>query len=165
MNIIIFLLILLLLSVLWTVMTRTLLMSAIGLALTSVILTIIMFLLDAPLAGVFELSICSGLITVIFISTISLTHIQFQEGQVQRRKNLFKWYIVLPVILALAGAALMKAPLGIDCNLFHAAFPSDVRQVLWENRLLDIMGQIIVILAGVFGIVVLFKERKQDDQH
>ncbi|MFA5085344.1 MAG: hypothetical protein WC482_03165, partial [Candidatus Omnitrophota bacterium] len=56
----------------WTVMTRSLLKSTIGLALTSAIITIIMFRLGSPLAAVFELSVCTGLITAVFVSTISL---------------------------------------------------------------------------------------------
>jgi NADH:ubiquinone oxidoreductase subunit 6 (subunit J) len=43
-------------AALWTVMTRSLIRSALGLALTSAILGIIMFRFDAWLAAVFELS-------------------------------------------------------------------------------------------------------------
>ena len=67
------LLMLLLLAGICTVMTFNLLKSAIGLAVTSAILSLLLFLMDAPLAGVFELSVCAGLITVVFISVISLT--------------------------------------------------------------------------------------------
>jgi NADH-quinone oxidoreductase subunit J len=158
------LLILLLMAALWTVITRTLLVSAIGLAVTSAILTIIMFLLDAPLAAVFELSICSGLITVVFISTISLTHSHPTEISHSREKDFLKWYWLLPVILILLSFGLAKFPFAFGFNLFRNAVPLEVRQVLWEHRLLDILGQIVIILAGVFGIVTLFKERKQDDK-
>ena len=41
------------------------------------------------------------------------------------------------------------------------AAQSDVRDVLWNSRQLDIFGQIVVLLAGVFGIVLLFKETKK----
>ena len=55
-----------LLCCLWAVMARGLLRAAIALATTSVVLAIIMFRLDSPLAAVFELSVCAGLITVVF---------------------------------------------------------------------------------------------------
>jgi hypothetical protein len=32
--------------------------------------------------------------------------------------------------------------------------------VLWDSRQTDLIGQIIVIFTGVFGVIVLFKERK-----
>ena len=53
-----------LLCALWTVMTRGLVRAALGLAATSIALTVLMFMLGAGLAAVFELSVCAGLITV-----------------------------------------------------------------------------------------------------
>ena len=73
MNINIALLVLMLIAALWTVMGRSLLKAAIGLAITSAVIAILMFRLDSPLAAVFELSVCTGLVTVLFVSTISLT--------------------------------------------------------------------------------------------
>ena len=35
---------------------------------------------------------------------------------------------------------------------------TDVRDVLWNVRRLDLVGQILIILAGVFGVVILFKD-------
>ena len=35
----------------------------------------------------------------------------------------------------------------------------DVRVLMWNLRQVDVMGQIIILLTGVFGVVVLFKER------
>ena len=67
------LLVIMVVTAIWTVMVRSLLKAAIGLAVVSVIITIFMFGFDSPLAAVFELSVCAGLITVIFLSTIGLT--------------------------------------------------------------------------------------------
>jgi hypothetical protein len=33
------------------------------------------------------------------------------------------------------------------------------REMLWGNRSLDLIGQMMVILAGAFGVLVLTKER------
>jgi uncharacterized MnhB-related membrane protein len=46
----------------YTVMVTRLLHSAIGLGLTSALLAILIFVLACPIAGVFELSVCAGLI-------------------------------------------------------------------------------------------------------
>ncbi|MEG1538182.1 MAG: hypothetical protein RR387_07875, partial [Clostridiales bacterium] len=54
-------------------MIRSMIKSAISLAAMSALLAIVLFMLGATWAGLFELSVCSGLITVIFISAISLT--------------------------------------------------------------------------------------------
>ena len=91
MNYDLILLVIMMLAALMTVLSTRLLIAAIGLALTSVMITILMFKLKSPLAGVFELSICAGLITVIFISTISfvkpLTDKEIDERTKQRIKK------------------------------------------------------------------------------
>jgi hypothetical protein len=47
----------------------------------------------------------------------------------------------------------MKAP--------DVAQPAErVADVLWVFRRFDLIGQILVILAGIFGVVVLFKARR-----
>jgi NADH-quinone oxidoreductase subunit J len=50
-----------------------LLHSAILLGATSALLGIVFFVGAAPIAAVFELVVCAGLITVLFISAITLT--------------------------------------------------------------------------------------------
>ena len=89
----------LVLAAAWTVMTARLLRSVIGLAVTSMILTIIMFKLNSPLAAVFELSVCAGLISAIFISCISLTQRLTDEQLATKQKERFSKFWLLPVIL------------------------------------------------------------------
>ncbi len=145
----------------WTVMTRSLLKSTIGLALTSAIITIIMFRLDSPLAAVFELSVCTGLITAVFVSTISLTKPLTHKEIIKLSKDRAKRFWYMPVIMLAVGAALISVKLPVDFKMPLKLAQSDVRSVLWNSRQLDIFGQIVVLLAGVFGIVLLFKERKK----
>ena len=52
---------------------KEILSSAILLAALSVIIAIMFFKLNSAYAGVFELSVCAGLITALFVSAISLT--------------------------------------------------------------------------------------------
>lgn len=163
----------------WTVMAADLLKSAIGLAATSAILAIIMFRFTAPLAAVFELSVCAGLITVVFISVISLT--QPGSGKAGNAKKRLGRYILLPLVVLIAGIALFmiqyppvpaNPPLAdeVVAGTLRAGQPglssllaqspgTDMRRVLWEERQLDLFGQVVVLLAGIFGVVVLFKER------
>lgn len=41
--------------------------------------------------------------------------------------------------------------MGVDTRPF--------RDVLWNDRALDLIGQMMIILAGTFGVLVLVKER------
>ena len=36
----------------------------------------------------------------------------------------------------------------------------DVRHVIWNFRQLDLLGQMLLLLSGVFGSVILIKEMK-----
>ena len=154
-------LILLVLAALWTVMTRSLLRAAMGLALASAILTLIMFNMDASLAAVFELSVCAGLIPVLFISVISLTQpLTFKEALEHMRARLARFW-VLPLIVIILGIILVLISVKFKTPLPAAQTQASARFILWHLRQFDLLGQIIILFGGVFGVVVLFKERKK----
>ena len=161
MNIDLILLICLVLAAVWTVMTIRLIHSIVGLALTSVIVSILMFRLSSPLAAVFELSVCAGLISVIFIITVSFTQrVSKEQLPMRRRERLIRfWY--LPVIVAIAGLLLLYFLKMPQVVLPPPAEEQSVRDVIWKVRHLDLLGQIIILLAGAFGVAVLFKESKK----
>ena len=64
------------------VLSKNLMRAAIALGLGSVALATLFFLLGAPYAGGFELSVGAGLISVLFIIAISLT-----ESMKRRRRE------------------------------------------------------------------------------
>lgn len=142
-------------------MRGTLIRAALALAVTSVMVTIVLFRLNAPLAAVFELSVCAGLITVVFMSTVSLTKARTYEETIAHTKKRFSRYWILPPLVVIAGVvlALLLKP-------FALYFPfttngTDVRSVLWNLRQADIVGQILILLVGVLGIIILFKDKKK----
>jgi len=63
----------LVLSAAGAVLLKDLLKAGICLGILSVILSIIFFKLSSPYAAVFELSVCAGLITVLFSTVVSMT--------------------------------------------------------------------------------------------
>ena len=64
------------------VLARNLIRSAVALGIGSAALAMLMFLLNAPYAGGFELSVGAGLISILFIVAISLT----ESMEEQRRE-------------------------------------------------------------------------------
>ncbi len=143
------LLLIMLISVLWTVMGRSLLKATIGLALTSAIVTILMFRLNSPLAAVFELSVCTGLITVIFVSTISLTKPLTNTEIMTLSKERNKRFGYLPILMIIASIALTFIKIRNNIVIPTPPVPAlDVKHVMWDMRQLDILGQIIVVIIG-----------------
>ena len=150
---------LLLVVALWTVQT-TILRAAIGLALTSAIVALLLFQMGAGLAAVFELSVCAGLITVVFASTISMTRPLDPAAAARRRTVRKRRFHPAFVVVGLVGVALWASGYALEVAAPAAPPGPGVREVLWSLRRIDLLGQIIVLLVGVFAVLVLFKDRE-----
>lgn len=155
------LIILLAAAVLWTVMTSRLLRSGVGLAVVSALLAILLYRLTAPTAAVFELSVCAGLIPVVFVTTISFTRrLKCEEVKAARLTGLTRyWY--LPFVMGIAIVPLFLFAPQLDFPLPAAGEAVDVRQMLWGVRHLDLFGQVAVLLAGALAVAVFFKEARR----
>jgi NADH-quinone oxidoreductase subunit J len=116
--------------------------------------------MNAPYAGVFEISVVAGLITVLFILTIALT----KAGDEVKESRIANW--VFPLVFAVfivIDALVMKGLLHRVPALPSAAEAGSFGDVLWKGRTLDLVGQIAVILAGVFSVLALFRKRDKHD--
>lgn len=139
---------------------RSIIRNAICLAVSSAALGVIMFIMGAKTAAVFEVSVCSGLITVIFISGISLSNID--KDNVRKEFADHRQMNLLPLILIVAGIIVMLLAIKIKFSI--AAVPAvdyDFSEIFWNQRNADIWGQIIVMLTGGTAISVLIKEEKK----
>jgi NADH:ubiquinone oxidoreductase subunit 6 (subunit J) len=142
------------------ILLKDLLKSAIALAVASLLLGIVFFRMNAPYAGVFEISVVAGLITVLFILTIALT----KAGDEVRESKLVNWvFPVVFVAFVIIDALVMKALLGRVPALAAGPEAGSFGDVLWKGRTLDLVGQIAVILAGVFAVLALFRKREHHD--
>ena len=153
------LLIFLVVCVMLTVIAPSTLLAAIGLALTSIALSMLLYHMNATLAAVFELSVCAGLITVVFISAISLTRRYSPDQERAIRTLHVRRFIWGPVLMLIAGLGLWLSHMELNVpSAPYAAQAGEVRDILWNVRRADIIGQLLVLLSGAFGVVVLFKE-------
>ena len=142
----------------FSVLSRHLINAAIALAAVSAACGVLMYVLGAHTAAIFEISVCSGLVTVIFISAVSLSNGDKQASAPEKRAHL------LPIILIAIGAVLM---IGAGLSGFSLGTPGQIAStatfdnVFWETRQADIFGQMVAIIAGASAIVVFFKEREE----
>jgi ethanolamine transporter EutH len=60
-------------------------------------------------------------------------------------------------------ALVMKGLMGKVPALASGAEAGTFGEVLWKGRTLDLIGQIAVILAGVFAVLALFRKRDEHD--
>ena len=143
------------------VMLRSMTKSAIALAAASVALGIIMYEFGSIWAALFEICVCSGLVTVIFISAISLSNTDKKELEKVYEDK--KRMALLPVILIISGITLIVIAMstGVFLQSVNPAVKAadNLREILWNNRQADIWGQIIVMITGSVAVVVLFRER------
>ncbi len=140
------------------VMSRSILKSAIFLAVASAALGVIMYRLGAKWAAVFEVSVCAGLVTAVFISAISLSNMK--KDDIQKLYDDKKRMGFLPYFLIYAGVFVIAVALMKDINLTVIAQEKvgEFQEVFWKTRGADILGQITAILIGGIAVVVLLKE-------
>ena len=142
----------------FSVLSRHLINASISLAAVSAACGVLMYVLGAHTAAIFEISVCSGLVTVIFISAVSLSNGDKQASTPEKRAHL------LPIILIAIGAILMIVALLTGFSLGSrgpVGTAASFNNVFWETRQADIFGQMIAIIAGASAIVVFFKESEK----
>jgi NADH:ubiquinone oxidoreductase subunit 6 (subunit J) len=142
------------------ILSKDLIKSAISLAVASLMLGILFFQMNAPFAGVFEISVVAGLITVLFMLTIALTK---TEGDVRESKLARIIFPLFFVVFILIDFFVMKGLLQKVPALPEAAEQGTFGDVLWKQRTFDLVGQLAVILAGVFAVLALFRKRDKDE--
>jgi len=143
------------------VLLRDLLKAAISLAIASIFLAIIFFRMNASYAGVFEISVVAGLITVLFISTIALTKSDEDVRESKVVSILFPIFFILFIIIDII---VMKTLINRLTTIKYPSPTGSFGQVLWGQRILDLVGQIGVIFAGVFAVIALFRKRDKNDK-
>lgn len=140
-----------LLSAFFAIRAARLLVSAIWLAGVSALVALVLYLAGAPQVAVIELSVGAGLVTVLFVFAISIAG----EDAMDVRAIVPRPVGLLLVIIAAVLLGWMTLPaLGITPPLAESTFA----QILWEERGLDMLVQIVLIFAGVVGMLGLLGE-------
>jgi NADH:ubiquinone oxidoreductase subunit 6 (subunit J) len=147
-----------------SVLVKDLLKAAISLATASIFLALIFFRMNAAYAGVFEVSVVAGLITVLFITAIALTR---SDEKVNESKYHLFVFPVFFLALVVIDVLVMKNLLG-RIPAITSPETGTFGDVLWKGRSFDLIGQIGVIFAGVLAVLALFRPKgksAQGDKH
>lgn len=135
------------------VRSRRLIHSAVWLASVSALLAIVFYLFDAAFVAVIELSVGAGLVTVLFIFAISVAGEEAIDAKSLLPKPL-AWLLVGVSFIFLAWFALPQSRVEIPIS------ESNLSITLWEQRGLDVIVQVVLIFAGVLGLLGLLAETK-----
>ncbi len=136
------------------VVARRLLVSAIWLAIASALLALLIYLLGAPELAVIELSVGAGLVTVLFVFAISIA---VEESNMQQ-SLLPKWLAGIVVLVSIGLTGWLCLPdLGFN---MPQLVPTRLSTVLWELRGADVILQVILIFAGVLGVLGLLSDEQ-----
>jgi uncharacterized MnhB-related membrane protein len=134
------------------VRAQRLLNAALWLAGTSALVALEMYLLGAPEVAVIELSVGAGLVTVLFVFAINIAGEEVMIALPVVPKPVARTLVVASVALL---AWMNMELLGMQVSVFE---PLYFKVVFWENRLLDILLQMVLIFTGVLGVLGLLAE-------
>jgi NADH-quinone oxidoreductase subunit J len=139
---------------------KSLIRAAIALGAGSAGLAMLFFMLRAPYAGGFELSVGAGLISVLFIVAISLTESMDMMG----REDI-SWIVVVLVLLIAGFVISQRVSVPIDGE---APAPQETERRLfrswfWEGRRLDLAVQVGLIFVGTLSIAALLPRSREDN--
>jgi uncharacterized MnhB-related membrane protein len=135
------------------VRARRLLTSALWLAGTSALVAIFLYALGAYDVAVIELSVGAGLVTVLLVFAINIAG-EEKTGLSSVVPRGWAWLLCVAP-LAVLGALILP-------HLTSTAPSASARfvNVLWQDRALDVIVQVVLIYAGVLGLLGLLAEKE-----
>ncbi len=131
---------------------RRLLTSALWLAGASALVALFMYLLGAHEVAVIELSVGAGLVTILFVFAINIAG----EEPIQLRPLLPRPLALGLILVTLILFGWVTIPNLL--NLTPAESSSTFLQVLWQDRQMDVLLQILLIFSGVMGVIGLLSD-------
>ena len=154
----------LILSAVQALRVKSLLASALWLAVVSGLVSLFMYMLGSPGIAAVELSVGAGLVTVLFVFVISIT-----GNEKLPDKPLFpRWLALVITIVSFGALAWFWFKSGINPAL-DTEKADILADTIWVDRKLDIYLQAALLISGIFGTLLLItpsvtkrvKENKQ----
>ncbi len=134
------------------IVAKRILSATIYLACISALVAATLYLLGAAQVAVMELSVGAGLVTVLLVYALSVVGDDAMDPT-----------SVIPKPLAFGVVGLAAVILGAMAfpalRITAAVGEFELSKSLWENRVLDVWVQIVLIFSGVMGVLGLLSEK------
>ena len=134
------------------IVAKRILSATIYLACISALVSAVIYLLGAAQVAVMELSVGAGLVTVLLVYALSVVGDDALDPASVIPKPLAFGVVGLAAILL----GLMAYP-AVQTSLDKGAIA--LVNTLWQNRVLDVWIQIVLIFSGVMGVLGLLSEQ------
>jgi len=125
----------------------------IWLACVSALTSVLLYLLGAPEVAVIELSVGAGLVTVLFVFAFSITG----EATIDELTLIPRPLAVALVLGAIVLIGWFALPVGASQAEGEGA---TFAAILWQARGLDVLVQVVLIFAGVMGLLGLLADQR-----
>ncbi|MDO9085497.1 MAG: hypothetical protein Q7U53_04735 [Anaerolineaceae bacterium] len=134
---------------------KRLLVSAMWLAGTSALVSIMLYLLGAYQIAVIELSVGAGLVTVLFVFAINIAGDEPIPNLSFIPKSLARIFTVIAIlIIGWQIMPILNFPISINQD-------TGFQQIVWESRKVDLYLQVVMIFAGVISMLRLLTDDYQ----
>jgi NADH:ubiquinone oxidoreductase subunit 6 (subunit J) len=138
-----------------SIRSKRLITSALWLAGVSALLSMVFYLFGAHLVAVVELSVGAGLVTVLFAFAISVAGDDAIDMRpVITRPLSISMALLFVLVLGFYASRAGYTPAG------SPQLESSLGVVLWQERSLDMLVQVVLIFSGVLGLLGLLAEVK-----
>lgn len=141
-----------LICAIFAIRAQRLLISALWLAGASALVALLLYMLGAPEIAVIELSVGAGLVTVLFVFAINIAG---EENII--KQNLIPRPLAW-ILIGLAVVLLGVLVLGPQAASSISAAAPGFAEVIWNDRVLDVVLQVLLIFAGVLGVLGLLSD-------
>jgi uncharacterized MnhB-related membrane protein len=135
-----------------TMIAKDILSAAMFLACTSALTAALLFQLGATQVAVIELSVGAGLVTVLMVYAISVV-----GKDVSDPKSIVPPIFAVIICLAATGIVVFVSLPLMPGIITRVAQP--LIDTLWKGRVLDVWIQVVLLFAGVMGILGLLTDQ------
>jgi NADH:ubiquinone oxidoreductase subunit 6 (subunit J) len=139
------------------------LVSALWLAGTSALVAFLLYLMGAHEIAVVELSVGAGLVTILFVFAISIAGDESLDVSTVIPRPVAIGLVVVAVLL-LAWFTVAQPIANLLQNNNAPVDGAPLADVLWKQRGLDVLVQIVLIFGGVLGVIGLLAESAEKSE-
>ena len=135
----------------FAIRARRLVASSLWLAALSALLSVLIYMMGASRIAVIELSVGAGLVTVLLVFVVGIVG---DEAEVEKPliPSVVSWGFGLAALVLLG---VLTVPLAVAPP---PASQSSLASLLWQDRALDVLLQVVLIFCGVMGVLGLLPE-------